>query len=266
MGWLTEKSVMWEIKKGSVPLVCLLFPVLLPLGIWYMGKQAKMTKMMHGLRGVGILFVFNVLNVIVMWITIKTSFSINNTLHMIVSMLLFGSFLFYAVILVSANAREFLEREHLKEFMELDWVEYDYLNLIRSKQMREVKTIPNFVEELKRWDEAILDERVSHQIVDLIGLMTKVNSLKGGQTALFIERHVFSLTSLLRQFHQVELSKLNGNTIYRVKEKLRQTLEVALSAIRQEILDEMKQQNRTAEIEADLYIASLRNDGLLETK
>ena len=263
MGWLTEKPVLWEIRKGSVLLGCLLFPIFLVLGIWYMGKQAKMTKMMRGLWGVGVLFVLNVLNVIVLWITIKTSFTINDTLHMIVSMLLFGSFLFYAVILLSANTREFLEREHLKEFMELDWEEYDYLALVRNKQIREVKTIPSFVEELKRWDEAILDEKVSTQIVDLIALMTKVNSLKEGQTELFIERHVFSLTSLLRQFHQVELSKLEGNSIHRVKEKLRQTLDIALSAIRQEILVELRHQNRAAEVEADIYLTSLRNEGLL---
>lgn len=266
MGWLTEKSVMWEIKKGSVPLVCLLFPVFLPLGIWYMGKEMKMTKMMRGLKGVGLLFIPNAINWLVIVTMSDSKLAISNTPYFMFNLLLFGCLLFYSVILVSANAREFLERVHLSEFMTLDWVEYDYLNLIRSKQIREVRTIPGFVEELERWDEAILDERVSQQIVDLIGLMNKVNSLKDGQTALFIERHVFSLTSLLRQFHQVELSRLNGNAIHRVKEKLRQTLEVALSAIRQEILDEMKQQNRAAEVEADLYIASLRNEGLLETK
>ncbi|MCS4239676.1 hypothetical protein M2306_000008 [Myroides gitamensis] len=263
MGWLTEKNIIWEIKKGSILLGCLIVPVFLPFGIWYMGKQAKMAKMMEGLRGVGILFGLNLLNWIVIGIMIKASIGFNDNFHMVLSMLLFGSFLFYSVILLGANTREFLQREHLKEFMELDWEEYDYVTLIRSKEIREVTTLLDFVEELKRWDIAILDEKVSSQIVDLVALLTKINSLKEGQTALFIERHVFSLTSLLRQFHQVELSKLEGNSIHRVKEKLRQTLDIALSAIRQEVLDEMKQQNRVAEVEADVYLASLRNDGLL---
>lgn len=263
MGWLTEKPVLWEIKKGSALLGCLLFPLFLPLGIWYMGKQAKMAKMIKGLWGVGILFVLNVLHWIILFILIQVSYPFNDDFYMVLSMLLFCSFLFYTVILLGANTREFLQREHLKEFIELDWEDYDYLTLIRSKAVREVNTIPSFVEELKRWDSAIVDERVSRQIVDLIALMTKVDNLKQGQTALFIERHVFSLTNLLRQFHQVELSKLEGESIHRVKEKLRHTLDIALSAIQQEVLDEMRQKNRVADVEADVYLASLREDGLL---
>ncbi len=263
MGWLTEKPVIWEIKKGSVLLGCLLCPFFLPLGIWYMGRQAKMAKMMKGLWGVGILFALNVLNWIILFTLIQISYRFNDNFHMVLSMLLFGSFLFYTVILLGANTREFLQREHLKEFIALDWEDYDYLTLIRSKAIREVNTIPSFIEELERWDIAIVDEGVSRQIVDLIALMAKIESLKQGQTALFIERHVFSLTSLLRQFHQVELSKLEGKSIHRVKEKLRHTLDIALSAIRQEVLDELKQKNREADVEADVYLASLREDGLL---
>ena len=262
MGWLTEKPVIWELKKGWVPLICLIFPILLVFGIWYMGKKAKMEKMMKGLIGVGILFALIVCNLIFVIIA-KSNNQLIESFFISVSVLVIGSSLFYSVILLAANTKEYLQRIHLQEFMVLEWEEYNYLSLVNNKQIREVKTLSSFIEELKRWDEMIVDEAVSDQIVDLITLMSKVNSIKEGQTALFIERHVFSLTSLLKQFHQVELSKLTGSAITRIKQKLRHTLDIALKAIRQEILDEMQQQNRMAEVEADLYIESLRNEGLL---
>lgn len=262
MGWLTEKPVIWELKKGWVPMICLIFPILLVFGIWYMGKKAKMEKMMKGLMGVGILLALVVCNLIFIIIA-KSNNQPIESFFISVSVLVIGSSLFYSVILLAANTKEYLQRMHLQEFMVLDWEEYNYLSLVNNKQIREVKTLSSFIEELKRWDEMIVDEAVSNQIVDLIGLMSKVNSIKEGQTALFIERHVFSLTSLLRQFHQVELSKLQSSAVTRIKQKLRHTLDIALQAIRQEILNEMKQQNRKAEVEADLYIESLRNEGLL---
>lgn len=263
MGWFTEKPVIWEFKKGWILLICFVFPFFLFWGIWYMGKKAKMSKMLRGLKGVFVLLGLNLLNFLLFIYKAKNNISVNDTFYMLFSMMLFCSFLFYSVILLGANTKEFLQRLHLKEFVRLDWVDYDYLTLVNNRQIREVKSIPKFIEELKRWDEIIVDIEVSNQIVKLISLMSKVNSIKEGQAVLFIERHVFSLTSLLRQFHQVELSKLESVSIDKIKEKLRDTLDIALQAIRQEILNEIKQHNRVAEVEADLYIESLRNEGLL---
>ncbi|MDR2223075.1 MAG: hypothetical protein LBE34_10100 [Flavobacteriaceae bacterium] len=263
MGWLTEKPISWELKKGWIILLCVVFPVLTFIGIWYMGTRAKMSKMMRGLISVGIFFAFDFLYMCFIAYVWKRSG--NSYLHLsdAIGMILVGSFMVYSMVLVTANTKEFLERVHLSEFMDLEWKEYDYLALIRSMKVRKVQTLADFIVELESWDKLIVDQQVSDQIVSLIILLGKVDKIKKGQTELFMERHVFSLTSLLRQFHEVELSKLNYTAIIEIKEKLRSTLDIAIAAIKQEILDDLKQQNKFVEVEADVYIQSLYNEGLL---
>ncbi|MDR0228623.1 MAG: hypothetical protein LBI72_06120 [Flavobacteriaceae bacterium] len=263
MGWFTEKPISWELKKGWVILFCIVFPVFTFIGIWYMGTYAKIGKMKRGLISVGIFFVLVFLYMC--FIAYVWKGPVNGYLHIsdFIGMVLVSSFLVYSMTLITANTKEFLERIHLSEFIELDWVEYDYLVFLRSMKVSKVQTIPDFVEELKSWDHLIEDEQVSSQVVNLIELLNQVDKLKKGQTELFMERHVYSLTSLLRQFHEVELSKLNYTVISRVKDKLRSTFDIAIDAIKQEILDDLKQQNKFVEVEADVYIQSLYNEGLL---
>ncbi|EHO06651.1 hypothetical protein HMPREF9714_02885 [Myroides odoratimimus CCUG 12901] len=262
MGWFTVKPNGWEAKKGWSIILSVICPVLTIFSLVHMAIVAKMTRVKRGVVSILLFGAILLLYTLLLHIfNIKGSG--NYWLFDLIGVTMMLSLIFYPSILMAANTREFIQRQHLSELFELEWKEYDYHKIIQEHRMRNIKTISDFICELEYWDTLIVDEVVSMQVQELVTLMKKIDELKAGKTRLFLERHSFSLSNLLKQFHQVELSKLMNPKIVEIKKKLEDTLFIAIKAIRQEVINEIKQQNLTAEIDADLYVETLRRDGLL---
>jgi len=262
MGWFTVKSNSWELKKGWIVVLSVICPLFTIFSLIYMVVVTKFVKILRGIISIVVLA-----SLLLLYTYLLSVFNLKDYHHFwvfdLIGIILMCSLLCYPSILMAANTREFMQRLHLQELFELKKVDYDYYHIIQELRVKNMNSMVDFVKELEYWDNLIVEELVSSQIVELITLMKKIDELKGGKTQLFLEQHSYSLIHLLKQFHQIELSKLSSVKISDMKRKLEDTLFIAIKAIRQEVINEIKLQNISVEVDADLYVENLKREGLI---
>ncbi|MEC4117827.1 hypothetical protein [Myroides phaeus] len=252
MGVFTEKSKNWEVKTGWLSILAIAFPFILPPGaMFYMAIVGRIRNLIYG----GLVWSALYVSVYFMYLTFGELFLVK-----VISFLVMLS----GAVVVGMHYKSFLQRVDLRSIINVRWgVEYDYVEFMRRKRISEVLSVSDFVISLDRWKNVLTNDEVKGNIALMISMTKSITKNNKNISNLFLERHAYSIENILQQYHQLELSKLDNDTVKQAELKLRSTIAQATKAFENELMNQMKFQNIEMESESEVYVQDLKNRGLL---
>ena len=137
------------------------------------------------------------------------------------------------------------------------------LNLLQAQiEILERKTLSA---ELKYWEKEISESEVKSLLnkMSKIAFMIQEKNLDAGQ--LFTMRHIDTISKLLKQYYELESSGIETQEFIASKQRITESLIVTKNAFEQELINTLKTDMLDVDAEAEAYIQSLKNKGLVES-
>lgn len=252
MGVFTEKTKNWEFKTGWLSILAIFFPFALPpVAMFYMAIVGRIRNLLYG----GLVWSALYASAYFLYITFGELAWVKFITFLIV---LSGA------VVVGMHYKSFLQRVHLRSIINVKWaIEYDYVDFMRRKRISEVLSVSDFIVSLERWQNLVSNDEVKGNVAIMINLTKSITKNDKNISNLFLERHAYSIENILQQYHQLELSKLDNETVKQAEVKLRSTIGQATKAFENELMNQMKFQNIEMEAESEVYIQDLKSRGLL---
>ena len=136
------------------------------------------------------------------------------------------------------------------------------LNLLQAQiEILERKTLSA---ELKYWEKEISGSEVKSLLnkMSKIAFMIQEKNLDAGQ--LFTMRHIDTISKILRQYYELEASGIETQEFTVSKQRITESLTITKKAFEQELINILKTDMLDVDAEAEAYIQSLKNKGLVE--
>jgi len=160
------------------------------------------------------------------------------------------------------RAKAYLRRLELAEIRPLAWIPTaSPKNLLRLPQ-QPLDSPQLFVERLLHWRKEIGNASIQRNIDRIIELFQLLEQKDIMEAEKFLVRHA-TVVNVLRQYGEIERSKLHNPVTVESKKKLENVIAKATSAIEQEATNQLKSGIMDVSAETDVYIQSLKNRNLL---
>lgn len=250
---LVNKDLSW--KMLNLWYIPVFIPTLFftPFGLLYAGlaaKKAKWVRMFAGTFGVTIFTVSMIL-----------------TGHM--KALMVGLFMvnwIFQIFYMLKNANEFLYRLDMKQREE------DIFNTAKERIDNEPeintgdKLALEFISDLHKWHKEIDSLPMKKNIQNLIEISSVVAKKESKESERFFMRYNDSLNSLLKQYDEIENSKLDTEAMKETMNNIESGFEKIVTAFKNEAESMYKYDMVNLNAETAAFLQDLRNRGLLDNE
>lgn len=257
MGWATKKSKRWEFGqlKWTFLSILLFVPPIHPL---VMMSQAAKSKIRS--------------RYVLSWLLLFIQFGIFYSFYVFAGTMSSG--IFYTICgyitsyivgngLLLNQSKSYLQRLELGEVRPLTWI-----NTLADQRRLElaqvqIETPHSFVTKLMYYQKKI-DNRNIQQYVDKIVRLFRLLEQRDVQEAeKFLVRHG-TVVNVLREYDDLENTRLHNQVTLESKNKLEIVLTKAASAIELDVTNLIKSRLLDVSAESDVYLQTLKNKNLLK--
>jgi len=259
MGFATKKPTRWELQKLvwtfiSIPMFV---PVPVHVFAFVMLAQARKAKVRSWyLSGMALLLVE--LALLVPFVHFFGSFSTGLLLTL-------GGYVASYIVgngLLLNRARPYLRRLELAEIRPLVWIPTASPRNLLLQPQDPLDTPQLFVERLLHWRKEIANPAIQRNIDRIIHLFQLLEQKDAMEAEKFLVRHA-TVVNALRQYGEIERSKLHNSVTVESKRKMEDVIAKATTAIEQEVTNQLKSGILDVSAETDVYIQTLKNRNLL---
>ena len=257
MGWATKKSKRWELGnlKWTFLSILMFIPHIHP---FVMMSQAAKSKVRAWyllawvllLGEVGLLYSFYVF-----WGSLSQGM-----------LLTIGGFLGSYVVgngLLLRQAKSYLQRLELGEVRSLTWI--DTVEKQRRLELAQaaMETPQTFVSKLLYFKKEINNRNIQQHIDAILRLFQLLEKRDVQEAEKFLVRHG-TVVNVLREYVELENTRLNNQVTLDSKKKLEYVLAQAATAIEQDVTNLIKLRLLDVAAESEVYIQTLKNRDLLK--
>ena len=257
MGWFTNNSKSWELKNSWMFLlsILLVFPYPIPfypIALLIIGwKAKKINWILLGVLGL-------IIGTYAFYLHI---YKYNSFAH--IFLVVFAPIIGNIILMLFIDS--YLKRLDLSRIVSLEWgKEYPYYKLM-DKALALEKEAENidFRAELLLWKEKIDEVSIKKNINEIIVLIKQIEDKDKSVSKIILVRHRSTINAVLKQYDDLENSKLENATVKSSKEKLINTLSISLLAFENELTNLFKTEILEVNAETDAYIQTLRNKDII---
>ena len=257
MGWATNKSKRWEFGQLKWTFLSILMFVP-PIHPFVMLSQASKSKVRSWYA--------------LAWLLMFVQFGLFYSFYyfagsMSAGMLAtvcgyIGSYIAGNGLLLN-QSKNYLKRIELSELRPLYWV-----NSIDSQKRLElaqgdVETPQTFVSKLMFYKESVRNNAIRQNIDKIIRLFHLLEERDIFEAEKFLVRHG-TIVSVLREYHDLEKTKLNNAITIDSKNRLESVLVKASEAVEQDVSNLIKSRLLDVSAESDVYLQTLKNKNLIK--
>ena len=164
--------------------------------------------------------------------------------------------------LLLSQSKDYLQRLELSEVRQLTWVN----NIAHQRRLElaqaEVETPQSFVTKLMFFQKAILNRTLQAHTEKIVRMFHLLEQRDIMEAEKFLVRHG-TVVNVLREYYDLEQTKLNNAITLESKNKLESVLVQASSAIEQDVTNLIKYRLLDVSAESDVYLQTLKNKKLL---
>lgn len=260
MGWATKKKRSWEMKQlmGTFASIILFLPLPVHIFPFVMMSQASKGK-------------------------VRSWYALAWFLLM-VELALFGSFLFFVGAastglwltlggmtlsyivgngLLLNQAKSYLQRLELHEVRPLIWIGSIEKQRRLELAQASMETPHSFVTKMLHYRKEINNNNIHQHIDKIIRLFQLLENKDMMEAERFLVRHG-TVINVLRQYDELENTRLHNQMAIDSKMKLESVLAQAALAIEQDVSNMIKSSLLDVSAESDVYIQTLKNRNLLK--
>lgn len=257
MGWATKKNKRWELSqlKWTFISILLFVPHIHP---FVMMSQATKSKVRSWYA--------------VAWVLLLAEFALLGSFYIFwgewTKMMLFTFFGYITSYIVGNGlllnqAKPYLQRLELAELRPLTWInsigQQRRLELAQSS----LETPQTFVAKLVYYKKQINNNPIQSSVDKIIRLFHLLEQRDILEAEKFLVRHG-TVVNVLREYDDLEKTKLTNQVTLESKKKLENVLVQASQAIEQDVTNLIKSRLLDVSAESDVYIQTLRNKNLLK--
>lgn len=257
MGWATNKSKRWEFGQLKWTFLSILMFVP-PIHPFVMLSQASKSKVRSWYA--------------LAWLLMFVQFGLFYSFYyfagsMSAGMLAtvcgyIGSYIAGNGLLLN-QSKNYLKRIELSELRPLYWV-----NSIDSQKRLElaqvdVETPQTFVSKLMFYKESVRNNAIRQNVDKIIRLFHLLEERDIFEAEKFLVRHG-TIVSVLREYHDLEKTKLNNAITIDSKNRLESVLVKASEAVEQDVTNLIKSRLLDVSAESDVYLQTLKNKNLIK--
>ena len=257
MGWATNKSKRWEFGQLKWTFLSILMFVP-PIHPFVMLSQASKSKVRSWYA--------------LAWLLMFVQFGLFYSFYyfagsMSAGMLAtvcgyIGSYIVGNGLLLN-QSKNYLKRIELSELRPLYWV-----NSIDSQKRLElaqvdVETPQTFVSKLMFYKESVRNNAIRQNVDKIIRLFHLLEERDIFEAEKFLVRHG-TIVSVLREYHDLEKTKLNNAITIDSKNRLESVLVKASEAVEQDVTNLIKSRLLDVSAESDVYLQTLKNKNLIK--
>lgn len=257
MGWATKKSKSWEFGqlKWTFLSILMFFPPIYPL---VMMSQASKSKVRSWYILAWVLFMIQA-GLFYGFYYFAGAMS-QGMLMTICSYI--GSFIVGNGLLLN-QSKKYLQRLELGEVRPLVWI-----NSIGDQRRLEIaqtdiETPQSFVTKLMYFQKEIQNNNIQQHVGKIVRLFHLLEQRDIQEAEKFLVRHG-TVVNVLREYDDLENTRLNNAITLESKSKLEQVLNQASSAIELDVTNLIKSRLLDVSAESDVYIQTLKNKNLLK--
>jgi len=259
MGFATKKPRRWELQKlvWTFISIAMFVPVPVHVFTFVMLAQAKRSKI-RSWYVTGWLLLAAELGLFASFVHFFGTLSTGMLLTL-------GGYVASYIIgngLLLNRVRPYLRRLELAEVRPLAWIPTaSPKNLLRLPQQA-LDSPQLFVERLLHWRKEINNVTLQRNIDRIIHLFQLLEQKDTMEAERFLVRHA-TVVNALRQYGEIERSKLHNPVTVESKRKMEDVIAKATTAIEQEATNQLKSGILDLSAETDVYLQSLKNRNLL---
>ena len=135
------------------------------------------------------------------------------------------------------------------------------LNLLQAQiEILERKTLSA---ELKYWEKEISDKKTKEVIARMSKIAFMIQEKDHNAGELFTLRHIDTISKLLKQYYELDVSEIQTSEFITSKQRIFESLNITKTAFEQELINLFRANMLDIDAEADAYIQSLKNKGLV---
>lgn len=257
MGWATKNSKRWELGQLRWTFASVLL-VPIPLHPFVMMAQASKSKVRSW-------FVLS-------WLLLAVQVALFYSFYIFVGAVSQG--LFWTILgfvgsyivgngLLISQSKQYLRRLEQGQLRELNWInspsDLKRLALIQA----EMETPQSFVNKLIFYKKEISNIKIQHNLDKIIRLFHLLEQRDSMEAEKFLVRHG-TVISVVREYYDLESTKLNNAITIESMNKLESVLGQATLAIEQDVSTMIKSRLLDVSAESDVYIQTLKNKNLLK--
>lgn len=257
MGWVTKKSKGWEIGqlKWTVLSILMFVPHIHP---FVMMAQANRSKVRSWLMLAWVLLVVE-MGLLYALVTLWGSLSQG-------MLLTIGGFVGSYIIgngLLLRQAKPYLKRLELNEVRPLHWI-----SSVKAQQRLElaeamIETPQTFISKLLHYRSRINHRNIQQYIDNILRLFRLLEQRDVQEAERFLVRHG-TIVNVLREYDDLEQTKLYNQVTMDSKRQLEHVLAQATSAVELDVTNLIKSRLLDVSAESDVYLQTLRNKNLLK--
>ena len=165
--------------------------------------------------------------------------------------------------LLLSQSKDYLQRLELSEVRQLTWVN----NIAHQRRLElaqaEVETPQSFVTKLMFFKKEIQNRNLQSHIEKIVRLFHLLERRDIMEAEKFLVRHG-TVVNVVREYYDLEQTKLNNAITLESKNKLETVLVQASSAIELDVTNLIKYRLLDVSAESDVYIQTLKNKKLLK--
>lgn len=256
MGWVTKKSRGWELGqlKWTMLSILMFIPHIHP---FVMMAQASKSKVRSWYVLAWILFAAEVgllYSFYMLWGSLSQGM-----------LLTIGGFLGSYIVgngLLLRQAKPYLKRLERGEIRPLTWI-----SSVEAQQRLElaqamVETPQTFISKLLHYRGRINNRNIQQYIDNILRLFRLLEQRDVQEAEKFLVRHG-TIVNVLREYDDLEQTKLYNQVTMDSKLKLENVLAQATSAVERDVTNLIKSRLLDVSAESDVYLQTLRNKNLL---
>ncbi|MFZ4862505.1 hypothetical protein ACL9RF_09995 [Sphingobacterium sp. Mn56C] len=256
MGWATNKSKRWELSQllGTFLSILIFIPSIHSI---VMMSQAYRTKVRSRFMlswvllavQAGIFYGFY-------FFSGAMSFGMMMTICAYISAYIVGNGL------LLKQAKSYLQRLALAEIRPLTWINSIADQRRLELAQAEMETAQSFIGKLMYYRNTIENRNIQQHIERIVRLFRLLEERDKHEADRFLVRHG-TVVNVLREYDDLENTRLNNSVTVDSKIKLEQVLAQAASAIESDVTNLIKYRLLDVSAESEVYIQTLKNRNLL---
>lgn len=257
MGWATKKSKRWELSqlKWTFMSILLFIPHIHPFVMMSQAAKSKV-RSWYALAWVLLLGEVGLLySLYAFWGSLSQGM-----------LLTIGGFLSSYIVgngLLLRQAKPYLQRLELGEVRPLGWI--DSVGKQRRLELAQaaMETPQTFVSKLLYFKREINNRNIQQHIDIIVRLFHLLEKRDVQEAEKFLVRHG-TVVNVLREYDELENTRLHNQVTLDSKLKLERVLAQAASAIEQDVTNLIKLRLLDVSAESEVYIQTLKNRDLLK--
>jgi len=257
MGWATKNTRRWELGKLKWTFLSILM-VVPPIHPFVMMSQAAKSKVRFWYA--------------LSWLLLAVQVMLFYSFYVFVGTLSQGLFLTISGFIASyvvgnglllGQAKSYLKRLELSQVRELSWINRIGDQRRLALAQADIETPQSFVTKLMYYKKEINNKSISNNLDQIVRLFHLLEQRDYQEAEKFLVRHG-TVVNVVREYSDLENTKLNNQVTIESKKKLEGVVDKAAYAIELDVTNLIKNRLLDVSAESDVYLQTLKNKNLLK--